>query len=215
MAKLSQDVITYNQKTVIALNEEQVEILYSDENLSYIIKFLRAGPRTVKELEKDFTKKGVKKSDKSIYRYLKHLIEVGMVAKAGKRITSKDAGELQSETIYIRTAKIFLTGNLRKKMGSLEEKDAEMFYDTIYSLLAGKFKDKMKSDKGVEKLINTLETRKFELILDIFGNANEESLEKINKLNWGLIDYLIEYIGWLALSLEHDVVNEIEDCCSK
>jgi len=215
VAKLSQDVITYNQKTVIALNEEQVEILYSDENLSYIIKFLRAGPRTVKELEKDFTIKGVKKSDKSIYRYLKHLIEVGMVAKAGKRITSKDAGELLSETIYIRTAKMFLTGNLRKKMGSLEDKDVEMFYDTIYSLLAGKFKDKMKSDKGVEKLINTLETRKFELILDIFGNANEESLEKINKLNWGLIDYLIEYIGWLALSLEYDVVNEIEDCCSK
>ena len=115
---MSQDVVTYKQKTVITLTEEQVNLMYSDENLSYIIKFLRSGPRTVKELEKDFTKKGIKKSDKSIYRYLKNLIEVGMVAKAGKRITSKGAGELQSETIYIRTARMFLTENLRKKMNT-------------------------------------------------------------------------------------------------
>ena len=211
---MSQDVVTYKQKTVITLTEEQVNLMYSDENLSYIIKFLRAGPRTVKELEKDFTKKGIKKSDKSIYRYLKNLIEVGMVAKAGKRITSKGAGELQSETIYIRTARMFLTENLRKKMNTLDDKAVELFYDTIFSLLKGKFKDKIKTDKGVDKLINTLETRKFELVHDILGNADEETLCKINELDWGLLDYLIEFIGWLALSLEYDVVNEIEDCCT-
>ncbi len=210
---MSQDVITYNQKTVIALTEEQVDLLYSDANLGYIIKFLRVGPRTVKELEKDFTKKGIKKSDKSIYRYLKNLIEVGMVAKAGKRITSKGAGELQSETIYIRTAKIFLTENLKKKLGSLEEKDIELFYDTIYSLLAGKFKDEIKTEKGVDNLINILESKKSKLVHDILGSANEETMEKISKLDWGLLDYLMEYIGWLALSIEFDVVKEIEDCC--
>ena len=210
---MSQDVITYKQKTVVALTEEQVEQLFSDANLSYIIKFLRPGPRTVKELEKDFEKKGIKKSDKSIYRYLKNLIEVGMVAKAGKRITSKGAGELQSETIYIRTAKMFLTENLRKKMNTLDEKAVELFYDTIFSLLAGKFKDKIETDKGVDKLINTLETRKFELVNDILGNADEETLCKVNSLDWGLLDYLIEYIGWLALSLEYDVVKEIQNCC--
>lgn len=211
---MSQDVITYNQKTVIVLTEEQVDLLYSDANLGYITKFLRVGPRTVKELEKDFTKKGIKKSDKSIYRYLKNLIEVGMVAKAGKRITSKGAGELQSETIYIRTAKIFLTENLKKKLGSLEGKDVELFYDTIYSLLAGKFKEKIKTEKGVDNLITTLESKKSKLVHDILGSANEETMEKIAKLDWGLLDYLMEYIGWLALSIEFDVVKEIDDCCS-
>ncbi|NHJ31354.1 MAG: hypothetical protein FK732_00685 [Asgard group archaeon] len=210
---MSQDVITFNQQTAIDLTEKQAEILHSDENLYYIVKFLRVGPRTVKELEKDFTHKGMKKSDKSIYRYLKTLIEQGLVAKAGKRITSKGAGELQSETIYIRTAKIFLTANLKKKLSSLEDKDVDLFYDTIYSLLAGKFKEKIKSDKGVDKLIQTLETKKQELVKDIFGNASEESMEKISNLDWGLIDYLIEYIGWLALSIEYDVIKEIEDCC--
>jgi len=211
---MSQDVITYNQQTAIDLTEKQAEILHGDENLYYIVKFLRVGPRTVKELEEDFTHKGMKKSDKSIYRYLKNLIEIGLVAKAGKRITSKGAGELYSETIYIRTAKIFLTANLKKKLGSLEEKDIVLFHDTIYSLLAGKFKDKMKSDKGVDKLIDTLESKKQELVKDIFGNATEELMEKISNLDWGLIEYLIEYIGWLALSIEFDVVKEIEDCCS-
>ncbi|NPE09058.1 MAG: hypothetical protein GNW80_12310 [Asgard group archaeon] len=210
---MSQDVITFNQKTVIDLSEKQAEILHGDENLYYILKFLRVGPRTVKELESDFAHKGMKKSDKSIYRYLKNLIEIGLVAKAGKRITSKGAGDLQSETIYIRTAKIFLTANLEKKIDSMEEKDVGLFYDTIYSLLAGKFKDKLKTDKGVDKLISTLESRKFQLINEIFGNANEETMEKISNLDWGLIDYLIDYIGWLALSLEFDIAKEIEDCC--
>ncbi len=210
---MSQDVITYDQQTVIDLTEHQAEILNSDENLYYIIKFLRVGPRTVKELEKDFTHKGIKKSDKSIYRYLKTLIELGLVAKAGKRITSIGAGELSSETIYIRTAKIFLTANLKKKLVSLENKDVKLFHDTIYSLLADKFQDKIKSDKGIDDLINTLETRKQELVRDIFRNANEESMDKISKLDWGLVEYLIEYIGWLALSLEYDVEKEIENCC--
>lgn len=71
-----------------------------------------------------------------------------------------------------------------------------MFHETIYSLLASKFKDKIKSDKGVDNLINTLESKKQELIKDIFGNANEESMEKISNLDWGLIEYLTEYIGW-------------------
>jgi len=210
---MSQDVVTYNQQTVIELTEEQAEVLHGDENLYYIVKFLRVGPRTVKELEMDFTHKGMKKSDKSIYRYLKTLIELGLVAKAGKRITSKGAGELQSETIYIRTAKIFLTANLKKKLVSLENKDVKLFHETIYSLLSERFIDKIKSDKGMDNLINTLESRKQDLVRDIFRNANEESMEKISKLDWGLIEYLIEYIGWLALSLEYDIVKEIEDCC--
>jgi predicted transcriptional regulator len=210
---LSQDVVTYKQETAIYLSEKQAEILNADENLYYIVKFLRVGPRTVKELEKDFTHKGIKKSDKSIYRYLKSLIEIGLVAKAGKRITSKGASELHSETIYIRTAKIFLTANLKKKLNSLEDKDIGLFHDTVYSLLAGKYKDEIKSDKGVDKLIDTLESKKQELVKDIFGSANEETMEKISNLDWGLVEYLIEYIGWLALSLEYDIVKEIEDCC--
>jgi hypothetical protein len=210
---MSQDVVTFNQQTIIELTEKQAEVLHGDENLYYIIKFLRPGPRTVKELENDFTHKGIKKSDKSIYRYLKSLIELGLVAKAGKRITSKDAGELHSETIYIRTAKIFLTTNLNKKLDSLESKEVELFHDTIYSLLKGKFKENIKSDEGVGKLVDSLETKRFNLIRDIFGNANEETMEKIASLDWGLIDYLVDIIGWLALSIEFDVVKEIEECC--
>jgi len=214
VVEMSQDVVTYNQQTIIDLSEKQAETLHGDDNLYYIIKFLRVGPRTVKELEDDFNKKGIKKSDKSIYRYLKTLIEVGLVAKAGKRITSKGAGELISETIYIRTAKIFLTANLKKKINSLEGKDVELFYDTVYSLLANKFKDKIKTDKGVDRLIDTLESKKYKLVNEIFGNATEETMEKISNLDWGLIEYLIEIIGWLALSLEYDIVKEIDDCCT-
>ncbi|MGC9779787.1 MAG: ArsR family transcriptional regulator [Candidatus Heimdallarchaeota archaeon] len=211
---MSQDVITYKQTIVNILTQEQVDLVYSEENYKYIIKFLRQGPRTVKELVEDFEKSGVSKSDKSIYRYLKELIENGFVAKAGKRITSKGADELLSETIYIRTAKIFLKRYLGHEKKKLPEKEMQLFNEIVQELLEQKFGTKLTSS-AVGELINKLTIENNRLIIDIFENANKKTLEKLGKLNWDLIDSLIEYVGWLALVLDTDIVKEIEECCSK
>jgi len=92
-------------------------------------------------------------------------------------------------------------------------KRTEKFERDVKSVKDKVVKEKIKKDKGVNNLIKTLQNKKHELVLDIFGSADVETMEKISNLNWGLIEYLIEFIGWLALSLEYDVVKEIEDCC--
>ena len=86
MIKLvAQDIISYEQETIKIMTDEMMEV-YEDKNLMNVIKFLRAGPRTINDLIKDFDEIGESKSDKSIYRYIKQLIESNIVAKAGPKI---------------------------------------------------------------------------------------------------------------------------------
>lgn len=210
----SQNVVTYEQERIKIMTDEMMEI-YKDKNLMNIIKFLRAGPKTINDLIEDFDKIGECKSDKSIYRYLKVLIESDLVAKAGKRIKSVTAGELQSETIYVRTAKIFISGNLKQKLSKSGDENIDLFNDVLGALLKTKFEKTFESYDNIIDLITELDLKKNKIIVEMFEKANQETLDNISQLDWGLIDYLIQYMGWLALSLEMDIAKELEECCAK
>ncbi|MBN1330002.1 MAG: hypothetical protein JXA54_11065 [Candidatus Heimdallarchaeota archaeon] len=210
-----QDYISYKQEIVKNLTSEQVEQAYKDENLLRIIKYLRKGPKTVKELVQDFNQEGINKSDKSIYRYLKDLIEIKLIARAGKRITSKNESELQTETIYIRTAKIFLTGAYTDKSKKLKGKQTQIFNELVKELLSVKFRDTVTSTTAIGELISKLDKEKHQLIVELFENASHDTLEKVSILEWDLIEHLVEYIGWLALSLNLNILDEIKKCCEK
>ena len=139
---MSQDIISYKQKIILIIEENIMNKMKSEENLYHIIKSLRKGPMTVNELVDKFKEDGIKKSDKSIYRYLKTLIEYKMVARAGKRIASHDEKDLQSETIYIRTSRIFITDNLKHKEEKLGEEKTKKMFELIYAVLSRKYPDK-------------------------------------------------------------------------
>jgi hypothetical protein len=67
---------------------------------------------SVRDLEKAYQEEAEKteshepKSDKTIYRYLKILEKAGLVTHAGQRM---NIGKTVTETLFSRTAKIFLT----------------------------------------------------------------------------------------------------------
>ncbi|NHJ49775.1 MAG: hypothetical protein FK733_18430 [Asgard group archaeon] len=210
---MSQDIITYKQKVASVPDEKAMRRMNSDENLMIIIAALRKGPMTVNELVKEFEGQGKKKSDKSVYRYLKELIELKIVARAGKRITSLDEKDLQSETIYIRTAKLFLMGNMKYKAEKLGKEKIDQLMDVIQSLIINKYSDKITSKEGIHNLLIKFDEEKEKFLLEVLDNANEETLKKLSKVDWKLIDYVIEYTGWLALVLELDIQKEIEKCC--
>ena len=211
---MSQDLVTYNQDIVKIVTEENVVNKLDDKNLSLIIQFLRAGPKTVNDLVKDFKKVGIKKSDKSIYRYLKELIEANLVAKGGKRVTSLGHDEIQSETIYVRTAKVFITDILKTKYDSLEKEHSQIFDEIIKRILEQKFPDEINSTEGIRELITKLDVEKNRLVVELFQNASTETLQLFSQLDWCLMEDLIEYVGWLALSLNLDLHKEIKKCCS-
>lgn len=210
---MSQDIITYKQKIVAVPDEKVMAKVYSDENLGLIIKVLRKGPMTVNELVKEFDEQGIKKSDKSIYRYLKELIELKLVARAGKRIESIDEKDLQSETIYIRTAKLFLTMGLKHKAEKMGEEKIEKLFDVINLLVQQKYSDRVTSSSGIKNLLTHFDEVKEKLLVDLLENANKETLKKISEVDWDLISYMIEYAGWFALILELDIEKELEKCC--
>ena len=117
------DVITFEQKPVLIIgNEEIIEYkdsktgetksvlkgsLLRDPLYSPILTALKAGPLTVRELEKKYAKLAEEpKSDKTLYRYLKFLEKAGLVTPAGQRVT---VGKTATEALYARTAKLFFS----------------------------------------------------------------------------------------------------------
>ncbi len=210
---MSQDIITYKQKIVAVPDENVMAKVYADENYHLIIKVLRKGPMTVNDLVEEFEKHDMKKSDKSIYRYLKDLIDLKLVARAGKRIKSLDEKELQSETIYIRTAKIFLAMGLKHKEEKMGKEKVEKLFEAIFELLHGKYSDRVSSSEGIKKLLTRFDGIKEKLLVEMLENADKEILKKISDVDWDLVSQMIEYSGWLALILELDVEKEIKECC--
>ena len=176
---MSQDIITYKQKIVTVLDENVRAQIDSDENYHLIIKVLRKGPMTVNDLVEEFERHNMKKSDKSIYRYLKELIDLKLVARAGKRIKSIDEKDLQSETIYIRTAKIFLTMGLKHKAKKIGKEKVEKLFEAIFHLLQTKYGDRITSSEGIKDLLTHFDEVKEKIIVELLENADKEILNKI------------------------------------
>ncbi|HUU78510.1 MAG TPA: winged helix-turn-helix domain-containing protein [candidate division Zixibacteria bacterium] len=210
---MSKNIISYKQKMVLKPDDKMMSEVLSDENLMLIITALRKGPMTVDELVKEFEKQNIQKSDKSVYRYLKELIDKKLVARAGKRITSLNEENLQSETIYIRTAKMFLAGGLESKKSKLGADKTAKLFELIYTILNKKYPDQITSIDGVVKLLTSFDSSKDELVTKLFENADADFFTLESELDWSLSQYLIEYVGWLALILEVDVEKEIKECC--
>ncbi len=115
------------QEEVRVVRDPKLVKIFYDESYAPIFWVLRDGQKTVKEIEDSYNKIVLKKakerglskeqienlklerSDKSIYRYIKELTKVGLVAPASRRVV---IGKTATEILYARTAKIFYLKNL-------------------------------------------------------------------------------------------------------
>ncbi len=202
------NVVTFKQKPVIIIRDKETLDLFKDENLGYVLKFLRKEPMTIGDLEQCFKKAGIEKSDKSIYRYLHKLLQVKLVAKAGKRITSKTSDNLTSETIYTRSAIAFITVAPVAEPGTDGKKNNSV-WDATRLLLSEHF-GKNASEKEFVKFANKLDKDRDQLVVNLFENATEETLMKVAQLDYQGINFLLQYIGWLAILPEQDIAKDLE-----
>ena len=129
-----QDIIDYKPVILKVLSDEKTLKTLENPNYVMMLPILRKGPMTVQEVTKAFNKMADKKrSDKSIYRYLKTLEELGVVATAGQRVIM---GKTASEKLYMRTARVF---ELRYKyinwMGEEGNEWAERFGTLVSHML--------------------------------------------------------------------------------
>ena len=207
------NVVTFKQKPVIMIRDKETLDLFKDENLGYVLKFLRKEPMTIGDLEESFRKVGIEKSDKSIYRYLHKLLQVKLVAKAGKRITSKASDNLTSETIYTRAAIAFITVAPVSEPGTKTAEDNAVWEAT--RLLLSEHFGKKASEKEFVKFANKLDKDRDQLVVNLFENATEETLEKVARLDYLGISFLLQYIGWLAIIPEMDIAKDLEEIFKK
>ena len=207
---VSQEVITYRQKPVKIIRDLDTLEFFRDENLMRVIKFLRNGPMSIQDLEKAFKEVGDEKSDKTIYRYLHKLIQAKLVAKAGKRVTSANEDDLISETIYLRTAKAFITItpiDLRECQGGPECAVWE-----VTRLLMGQLLGNTGDPDKFSKFASNLDKEKDELVIKLFENADDETLDKIADLDWSGINHVLQFAGWLAISNQIDIPADLRKC---
>ena len=94
-------VVTFMQ----FVSDPEILKILTDKNHYPILKLLKTEVSTVRELEERYEETtGKKKSNKTIYRYLKTLEDAKLVQPVGQLVTP---GKTATETIYGRTAHAF------------------------------------------------------------------------------------------------------------
>ena len=196
----SQDAITQKQELFMEITDEIVLSMFKDENLMKILTFLRSTPHmTVKELQTSFKESGEKKSDKSIYRYLKKLEKGNLIVQSGKRVFSDKDKRLRTETLSMRTAKIFFP-KWKSKKKSFEDEKCSKIYDQAFQKLFSKWVEKdFPSSEHLIEVLRKINEKKFEYSTAMMKNADEEAASLISALDWSSINSLIDTLGLVAL----------------
>jgi len=204
---LKQQAITYKQKAILILNDEQTKV-FTDENLAWVLKILAKDPLTIADIKEAFMMHGKEKSEKTLYRYLSKLLKIGLIAKAGKRITSVEEGILISETIYSRVAKVFIS----KKPKKFDDGEIRPEFEVAKLILSSIFDKKRGCGICFTEIANRFDIEKHLLFVELLEHADPDALEEFAELDWKGISTVKEFVGWIALCLKYDVQDVIKDC---
>ncbi len=107
-----EDKIFVEPKVANVVFDETISVILNDRNLRPLLNLFIRGNFTVKELVVEYEKiTSKKRSDKTIYHYLKKLSERGLVTEVGKRYTK---GVKATESIYGRTSRFNIYYRINK-----------------------------------------------------------------------------------------------------
>ncbi len=219
------EMINVKQEELRVLREDRdmgmIEKL-NDPNYYPILHVLRHGPMTVQELKTNYDDfvdaecqniencKYSKKSDKTIYRYIKDLEAVNLVVAAGKRVT---IGKTAAETLYSRKSKvIYLAGSSQKWW---ESEAGHKFNEKIIKLLELYLDKKVKSTDILMQNINEFftehnnETAKaLEENIEGFGEVFKEATD------FGEVQKLFRHLSIMIAFIcdKDDKRKQILDC---
>ncbi|MHA1450884.1 MAG: hypothetical protein ACTSP4_15885, partial [Candidatus Hodarchaeales archaeon] len=204
--KKLQDAITYKQDIFRVISDKESLGLFKDANLSHLLTYLRKGPMTVKDLEKAFKEANNEKADKTIYRYLNILEKENLVVQGGKRLLSGKGGKIKTQTLYMRTAKVFLVDYSQVESDCTEKIDDKQEKITnIIGLLVSKHLgfDNFSTEK-LSSLMCKLYARESKILEELLLKASDEVTELMNDLDFSMVQTLIKKASYLALLAEKD-----------
>ena len=224
-----QDVITYTQEVVDIIRDKELASFFEDPNYMPILIALREGPMTISELvpkynqivaqevaKKDLSAKEriaeierLERKDKTLYRYVKFLVEKGLVVEAGKRVKM---GQTATETLFCRKAKIFVTADKVKDWGTYPT------YKKILPKIAKMLSLAMDIDEipldcltdFMNKLNNCYEME----ALRIVQEHNEKVAELFKDSSFEEMDWMLENLSTLLIIMRGtEFEKELRECC--
>jgi len=208
------DFLTYRPVLIKFLRDEEAVKMLKDVNYYPIIKILRKGPMTVRELEKAYRKEAANsescepKSEKTIYRYLKTLEKADLVVAAGQRVVM---GKTATETLFSRTAHVFNFHG--KEPAWWKSEKGEQSARWISILLRRFYNNREPSIKCIQNFIIQFETTKEAELKKLLVTADEEILEHIAAAEWDEIKETLYYIEHLSLFLSQpDLLERLRSC---
>ncbi|MHA1408572.1 MAG: hypothetical protein ACTSSG_14495 [Candidatus Heimdallarchaeaceae archaeon] len=206
-----QDFINFEPKPILFIKEPaQMDVLFNS-NYEPIIITLREGHLTFKEIVERYSELSEReRSDVSIHRYLKELIDFGLVIESGQRFTT---GKTVTEKLYSRTAKIFFP--LKTPESYWKEERGNVLLSKITEVLRILFNDSKPSVRCVKKMISTVEFK----TNTILANMLEENYEEISKVFEGLsfseLNILFNFVSSIILLKSPELYEKLlTDCFS-
>ena len=224
-----QDVITYKQEVVEVLKEKELTSLFEDQNYAPILIALRKGPMTISELVPRYNQivaqdvadrklpaketiaeiERLERKDKTLYRYVKFLVEKGLVVEAGKRVKM---GQTATETLFCRSAKIFFAADKIKDWGT---------YPT-YKKMLPKIAKMLSLAMGIPDIsldcltdiMNKVNKCYDVEALEVFQKHNEEIAELVKDSSFEEIDWMLDNLSTLLLIMRGTKFEkELRECC--
>ncbi|MFV2015972.1 MAG: winged helix-turn-helix domain-containing protein [Candidatus Heimdallarchaeota archaeon] len=193
------------------IKDPKVTELIKDKHHYPILKILKQQTMTVKELEDAYEEDtGKKKSNKTIYRYLKSLENAGLVRPAGHLVTT---GKTANETIFSRTAMAFYSIDEHDDFWSTES--ARKIAVNVCILLKPLFgNNKCDSDKMLEVLKQHTSSMT-EQLQTLVAEVEEEITESIRDCNLDEINYVLKLSSYFAsVKKDSELLTRIEACYS-
>jgi hypothetical protein len=223
-----QDFITYEEKAIVLLDDQNAWDLMADSRYEPILVALRQGPLTVRDLEIEYNKlvlknieklslaskdkkeliEKTKRKGKTLYKYLALLENAGLVVQAGKRIKM---GQTASETLYGRTAKLFYfsyQGN--EPIKELNIKKILPAISKIISLEAG---GKEISEECLEKFVQDIFLTIKENREEILTKYSDIITQETSEIYFDDLSILVEILHmYMTIKNAPEITKKLEKC---
>lgn len=212
-----EDIVRFEPKPLLLITNDEANQLLWDFSHSALVRILRQGPMTLKEIEKEYSEIAKKeelidqKSDTTLYRYVKALESAGLITQAGKRVYF---GKNATEILYARTARVFQNQALHTSYWESER--GRTFYDRMYAAISNIY-DGYEADKEcLRNYILKFERAKETEFEKLLPKLDEDELDAITGGDWWEIEQTLRYSSLFALLLNRpEFLDGLRKCFRK
>lgn len=205
----AKDIIDFKPELMKVIQDEETAKMVRDDLYFPILKVLRSGPMTVREIEEEYNKIAkTPKSDKTIYRYLKTLQKADLVKAAGQRVVM---GKTATETLFSRTAYAFYLRN--EQAGFWRTTEGKLLAETLGKALNHTVEEKEIDIDKFQLFLEELSIERVDKLKDMLENSEDDLLESISDFDWQDFSVFYNLGGLLGVLLSDDtVIDDLRAC---